>query len=155
MITLEKATGLQHFKKAVFVWTGHQASGWPTAFHTYVYNDNINGLVTYGHGDIDCRLLTWFVPNGSVPYGSATCESELDAFTQFKQAYGDRLIVWVNHKDGMPMVNAWAQSDNVVRCVDLKLAPFTGTTRTEFKEWANAHFEFVSGDDQLIIHRVI
>lgn len=155
MITLEKATGLQHFKKVVVVWTGHVTSGWPTSFHTYVYNDAINGLVTFGNDDTECQLLTWFIPNGAVPYGSATFADEQSAFTHFKQTYGDRLIVWANHKDGMPMVNAWAQSDNVIRSVDLKLPPFTGATQSEFKEWASEILELAEGDAQVVIHRVI
>lgn len=155
MIVIETQHGLRHFTKAVFVWTGHVTSGWPTAFHTYVYSDPLNGVITYGHDDIDPEVLTWFIPNGQVPLGSQTVQNSEEAIQEFRRLYGDRLIVWVNHKEGMPMVNDWAKSEFVVRCSDLKFSPFNGTTQADFKEWATPLLEQISSSAHIVVPRQV
>lgn len=151
MIQIETHRGVKHFTKAVFVWTGHFGSGWPTSFPHYVYNDQINGLLTYGHDDEDVNELTWFIPNGVVPLGKNTCADSEQALRSFKQFYGDRLIVWMNAKEGMPMLSTWALSDYVVTPADLKFEAFTGESRAEFKAWAQQYLGVISAPDQTIV----
>lgn len=151
MIIIETQRGLRHFTKAVFVWTGHVSSGWPTAFHTYIYNDPLNGIITFGHDDDEPAVFTWFIPNGQVQLGTATIESSSHALREFKQLYGDRLIVWVNHKEGMPMVSDWSQSEFVVRCIDLKFPAFEGSTQSDFRDWATPLLEQISSDSHYTV----
>lgn len=155
MVIIETPTGWRHFTKAVFVWTGHVVSGWPTKFDRFVYNDPFNGLITYGHDDTGPNVYTWFIPAGCIALGEQTVESPSDALRQFKLRYGDRIIVWVNNKEGMPMMNDWAQSDYVLRCEDLKLPAFTGATQQEFKEWADVQLDLIRSDQHFTIPRMV
>lgn len=155
MIIIETPRGLRHFTKAVFVWTGHVTSGWPTSFHTFVYNDPINGLITYGHDDAAPEVLTWFIPNGQVALGSQTVQSAEAAYQEFTHLYGNRVVVWVNHKEGIPMLSEWTRSEYVLRCSDLKAESFTGSTQAEFKEWADPILEKISGTDHIVVPMMV
>lgn len=155
MITIETPQGPAHFKKAVFVWTGHFTSGWPTSFHSYIYNDQLNGLITFGHDDYEPEELTWFIPNGAVPIDAATELSSEQALAQFKALYGNRLIVWMNHKEGIPMLAQWAQSEFVVTCPDLGFDAFDGATKTEFKQWAIPLLDQIASDVPKVLPRLV
>lgn len=150
MVYLETPTGPRLLNKAVIVWTGHVQSGWPISFSEYVYNDELNGLLTFGNGDEEVQELTWFIPHGAVPINGATTQSALQALEAFKQRYGNRLIVWMNHKDGIPAVSRWAMSDCVVTSAALGYEPFTGDTRAEFMEWAQPLLDKIASAETTI-----
>lgn len=151
MIHIETPNGPKLFTKAVFVWTGHVISGWPTSFHNYIYSDEINGLICYGHDDIEVEELSWWTPNGIVARDAATCANPKEAYDGFKQLYGDRLILWINKKEGLPLLSQFTKSDYVISPADLRFDPFTGTTRSEFKEWASQHLEKISTNQSTIV----
>lgn len=147
MVTVQTYEGPRHFTKVVFVWSGHTLSGWPTSFDTVQYNDILNGVFTFGHDDTDVEAFTWFIPNGSVPYGTATNLNPVEAASDFHRLYGERLVVWINPKDATPMINEWTNSKYVFTPRDLGLSPFTGTTQAEFREWALEHMEMFGNPD--------
>lgn len=151
MIHIETPNGPKLFTKAVFVWTGHVISGWPTSFHNYIYSDEINGLLCYGHDDIEVEELSWWQPNGMVTRDEATCANPQEAYDGFKQLYGDRLILWMNKKEGLPLLSQFTKSDYVISPADLRFDSFTGTTRSEFKEWASQYLERISTDQSTIV----
>lgn len=151
MIYIETPNGPKLFTKAVFVWTGHVISGWPTSFHDYIYNDELNGLLCFGHDDIEIEELTWWTPNGIVPRSDATCATSQQALDAFKQLYGDRLIIWMNRKEGLPMLSGWTRSDYVITPADLRFDSFKGTTRAEFKAWATSYLEKIATDQSTVV----
>lgn len=151
MIHIETPLGPKLFTKAVFVWTGHVISGWPTSFHDYIYSDEINGLLCFGHDDIEVEELSWWQPNGIVARNEATCSDPKEALDGFKQLYGDRLIIWINKKEGLPLLSQFTNSAYVISPSDLRFDSFAGSTRSEFKEWASSYLERIASTQSTIV----
>lgn len=146
MIVIERPGNWLYSKKAVFVWSGHVTSGWPTKFESVIYNDDLNGVICYGHDDVAPRVLTWFIPGGSVSRFESTTPSPADARTSFKRTYGDRVVVWVNHKENAPVIQNWCMDNPVVRPEDLNIPPFEGSSQVEFQRWVDEHLDVFDDD---------
>ena len=151
MIHIETPNGPKLFTKAVFVWTGHVISGWPTSFHDYIYSDELNGLLCFGHDDHEIEELTWWTPNGVVPRDAATCANPEEAYNAFKQLYGDRLILWINKKEALPLLSSFTKSDYVISPADLHFEAFAGKSRADFKEWAEQYLNRIATDKSTIV----
>lgn len=143
-ITLETIAGTQrHFSKIVFVWLNHTVTGWSSNLQRFVYGDDLNGVYALGCDQQDPMLFAWFIPGGRIRRDQATEPDANAAHLQFRNVYGDRLVIALNKKPDYPTIETWVPNA-VLTPETFGLPTFTGTTIEDFEEYCSSALEHLN-----------
>lgn len=143
-ITIELPTGgVRHFSKVVFVWLCHTVTGWKTNLPQYVYGDDLNAVYALGGEQHEANSFAWYIAGGQIHRDQATHITPVEAGNQFRNTYGDRLIIALNMKPDYPTVEMWVPN-MVLPPETFGLPTFVGETTEDFESYCASAIEHLT-----------